>query len=114
MLPLARHDRSCSESCTVPPLARSVKLYYRYGLIMSKTAGLDTFTIQTLILLIFIVMHGCMLSRGRGGRVPSPRNETLYMLYSVVHLNRISKSMRNNLYNVYFCMLNLATCNFSN
>ena len=72
VLPLARHDRSCSESCTVPPLARSVKLYYRYGLIMSKTAGLDTFTIQTLILLvatcIFIVMHGCMLSRGEGGR----------------------------------------------
>ena len=72
------------------PPARSAKLQILYVLKMSKTAALDTFTIQTFYMYMYCVYGWWIFSRGgsqrpRGGGggggpppPPPPQNETLY------------------------------------
>ena len=66
-----------SQMLDVSPTACSVKLQLVYGLKMSKTAALDTFTIQTFYMYMYCMYGGWLLSRGAasfqgGGRVPPP------------------------------------------
>ena len=59
-----------SQMLDVSPTARSAKLQLVYGLKMSKTAALDTFTIQTFYMYMYCMYGGWLLSRG--GECPPP------------------------------------------
>ena len=72
----------------VSPTTHSAKLQLVYGLKMSKTSALDTFTIQTFYLYIHL-LHVWMVATLKGAAsfqvpAPPPLNETLFIIFWVL------------------------------